>query len=139
MQEWAWPCGHFTKRPRQPRVAPHRPLTDRPAVTPSPALSVVRHFLEDIARHGRYTGFCSLGVKFQPLESPWLRRHKGLPADKTGVLITMVHPLAPAAKVRPTAAIQLYDVSWCGTQRWSINSGQYRRAHHHGPPTRTRR
>jgi S1-C subfamily serine protease len=36
-------------------------------------VDILRHFLQDIERHGGYTGFCSLGVKFQPMESPSLR------------------------------------------------------------------
>lgn len=62
-------------------------------------MDILRHFLEDIERHGGYTGFCSLGVKFQPMESPALRRHKRLPEGRSGILITKVDPLAPANEV----------------------------------------
>jgi len=59
-------------------------------------VDILLHFLADIERHGKYTGFCRLGVKFQPMESPALRRHKALSPGASGVLITRVDPLAPA-------------------------------------------
>lgn len=34
---------------------------------------MVEHFLTDYERHGRYTGFPSLGVEWQKLENPDLR------------------------------------------------------------------
>lgn len=90
-------------------------------------VDVVLHFLEDISRHGAYTGtgqhtrphwvsiasgtysgstgdapflrlcshcvdlvymlpgFCSLGVAFQSMESPSLRKHKNLPVSDASV------------------------------------------------------
>ena len=59
-------------------------------------VDILLHFLADIERHGHYTGFCRLGVKFQPMESPSLRKHKLLPPGKSGILVTKVDPLAPA-------------------------------------------
>lgn len=40
-----------------------------------------------------------MGVKFQPMESPALRKHKQLPKGSSGVLVTKVDPLAPSNKV----------------------------------------
>lgn len=62
-------------------------------------MDILRHFLQDIERHGGYTGFCSLGVKFQPMESPSLRSYKQLPDGRSGILVTKVDPLAPANDV----------------------------------------
>lgn len=62
-------------------------------------VDILLHFLADIERHGHYTGFCRLGVKFQPMESPSLRKHKLLPPGKSGILVTKVDPLAPAFNV----------------------------------------
>jgi S1-C subfamily serine protease len=47
----------------------------------------------------KHTGFCSLGVKFQPMESAFLRRFKKVPEGASGVLITKVDPLAPSNEV----------------------------------------
>ncbi len=59
-------------------------------------VDILLHFLADIERHGSYTGFCRLGVKFQPMESASLRRFKALPEGGAGILVTKVDPLAPA-------------------------------------------
>lgn len=59
-------------------------------------VDILLHFLADIERHGRYTGFCRLGVKFQPMESQSLRKYKRLPVGGSGILVTNVDPLAPA-------------------------------------------
>jgi hypothetical protein len=52
---------------------------------------VVRHFLDDVA-DGRYDGFPALGIDWQPVENQDLRELYGLPADRTGVLVTRVLP-----------------------------------------------
>eukprot|EP00741_Cyanophora_paradoxa_P006951 tig00001065_g6725.t1 len=57
---------------------------------------VLEHFLEDIARHDRYTGFCSLGFYWQTLENPDLRKSCGMKAGQTGVYVNRVLPLAAA-------------------------------------------
>ena len=48
-------------------------------------VSVVQHFLEDIRRHGRYTGFCSLGARMALLENPAQRRLLQLDRVKNGI------------------------------------------------------
>ena len=68
-------------------------------------VSVVQHFLEDIRRHGRYTGFCSLGTRMALLENPAQRRLLQLDrvkdSDKkhgadAGVMITSLNPTCHA-------------------------------------------
>ena len=38
-------------------------------------VNVINHFLDDVARHGRYSGVCGLGVRLQPMENEKLRTH----------------------------------------------------------------
>ena len=40
---------------------------------------IVEHFLQDFLRHGAYTGFPCLGIRWQNLENDALRRHMQLP------------------------------------------------------------
>ena len=35
---------------------------------------VIHHFLDDFGRNGRYTGFPSLGIEWQKMESPYLQK-----------------------------------------------------------------
>jgi hypothetical protein len=51
---------------------------------------IVRHVLEDVA-DGRYDGFPVLGIDFQELQSPDLRRKYGLPEGRSGVLVRAVY------------------------------------------------
>ena len=53
---------------------------------PSP---VVRHFLDDLA-DGHYAGFPDIPARFTELESPALRRERGLPADRSGVIVDAI-------------------------------------------------
>jgi S1-C subfamily serine protease len=46
-------------------------------VIPTP---IVKHFLRDFERNGRYTGFAALGICWQPMESPDLRKAFGCPS-----------------------------------------------------------
>ena len=59
---------------------------------------VITHFLEDVARYGRFSGVCGLGVRMQGLESESLRRHCRMQPGQTGVMIASIAPLAPANK-----------------------------------------
>jgi len=59
----------------------------------------VRHFLESVRRMGAYPGVCGLGVHFQNLENAALRRHLRLPPGTSGVRISDVGPVGPAAGV----------------------------------------
>ncbi len=59
---------------------------------PSP---VIRRFMADIA-DGRYDGYPELGVVHVGLENTALRRDLKLPADRTGVAVSMVDPYGSA-------------------------------------------
>ncbi len=50
-------------------------------------ITVIDHFLEDIA-DGRYDGYPDLGIILSNLLNPAYRTFKGLPEDKTGVLVS---------------------------------------------------
>lgn len=52
-------------------------------------VSAVRHFLRDL-EDGRYDGYPSLPLSFQPLRSDVLRRERGVPAGVSGVVISRV-------------------------------------------------
>merc|ERR1712226_1365540 len=41
-------------------------------------VTVLQHFLEDIQRHGRYTGFCTFGISYYMLENESFRRSLGM-------------------------------------------------------------
>ncbi|GFQ02331.1 protease Do-like 2 chloroplastic [Phtheirospermum japonicum] len=60
--------------------------------------TVVSHFLEDYERHGKYTGFPSLGVLLQKLENPALRACLNVPTNE-GVLVRKVEPTSDASNV----------------------------------------
>ncbi|KAJ3340420.1 hypothetical protein HDU93_007027 [Gonapodya sp. JEL0774] len=55
---------------------------------------VVHHFLQDIEKNGRYTGFCDIGLAIQPLENPTIKQYLRM-GDRTGVLVGKVAPLSP--------------------------------------------
>jgi len=63
-------------------------------IIPTP---VVRHFLSEVAHHGSYQGYCSLGIMCQNLENPQLRSALGMPASSTGVLVNTVQATSRAA------------------------------------------
>jgi S1-C subfamily serine protease len=52
---------------------------------------VVRHFLADLGEQG-YQGFPDSGLSTSPLLSPAYRRERGLPGDKSGVVVDQVAP-----------------------------------------------
>ena len=58
-------------------------------VVPTP---VIQHFLLDYRRNKAFTGFPSLGIQWQKLESADLREAYGLTSDQSGVLIRSVNP-----------------------------------------------
>lgn len=62
-------------------------------------VNVIHHFLEDVERHGRYTGVCGLGVRLQALENEALRRYYGMGETDTGVLVLSIADTAPANSV----------------------------------------
>jgi len=71
---------------------------------------VVRHFLEDVAANGRYVGFPQLGLSWQRLENPHLRKSLGMKAGEKGVLVRKVEVTSPAAAVlRPGDVLISFD------------------------------
>lgn len=54
--------------------------------------NVIRHFLEDVETHRRYTGFVSLGVTYQTLENSALKKFFGLENLKSSELPTGISP-----------------------------------------------
>jgi hypothetical protein len=60
---------------------------------------VVMHFLNDLLKNGRYTGFPSLGIDVQNMENTHLREAFGMTSKQKGVLVNRVNPTAAAAKV----------------------------------------
>ena len=61
--------------------------------------SVINHFLNDVAKHGSYSGVSSLGVRMQGMENEVLRRYHGMKPSDTGALILATAPLSPASAV----------------------------------------
>lgn len=53
-------------------------------------IPIVLHFLDAVENGMRHLGFCSLGIGYQPIENPQLRRALKLGAGMTGVLVTSV-------------------------------------------------
>ncbi|KAG6547502.1 hypothetical protein Mapa_010950 [Marchantia paleacea] len=64
-------------------------------VIPTP---VITHFITDYVRTGDYTGFPILGIEWQKMENPDLRKALGMKTNQKGVRIRRVEPTAPAAK-----------------------------------------
>jgi len=60
---------------------------------------VVMHFLNDLLKHGKYTGFPTLGVEMQTMENAHLREAFGMTSKQKGVLINRVAPTSAAAAV----------------------------------------
>ncbi|KAL6606937.1 hypothetical protein ACP70R_042590 [Stipagrostis hirtigluma subsp. patula] len=61
-------------------------------VIPTP---VIKHFIEDYEKSGEYTGFPILGIEWQKMENPDLRKAMGMKSDQKGVRIRRVEPTAP--------------------------------------------
>lgn len=60
---------------------------------------VIMHFLNDLLKNGKYTGFPTLGVEIQTMENSHLREAFGMDAKQKGVLVSRVAPTASAASV----------------------------------------
>ena len=85
---------------------------------------IFEHFLEDFRRNGRYVGFPALGVEWQKLENPAMRRALGMGSAQKGVLIRRVEQAAPAAAVLKAGDVLL---SFNGTEIGTDGSIQFRR------------
>lgn len=60
---------------------------------------IVQHFLEDVDRNGRFSGFASLGIEAQSLENDDMRELYRLTEQQTGVLVRSVAPELDVARV----------------------------------------
>ncbi|MFK7825253.1 MAG: trypsin-like peptidase domain-containing protein [Oligoflexales bacterium] len=65
---------------------------------------VIEHFVKEV-ENGDYRGFPVLGVTFQELQNPALRRMHKIPDDQSGMLVAGIAPTSPAK-----GALQIGDV-----------------------------
>lgn len=59
-------------------------------VIPAP---VVEHFLADYGKHGKFTGFPELGIRWQKMESEVMREAYGMKPNQKGILIRELNPI----------------------------------------------
>lgn len=57
------------------------------------------HFLNDLLKHGSYTGFPTIGVETQTMENPHLREAFGMAPKQKGLLINRIAPTCAVAKL----------------------------------------
>jgi len=60
---------------------------------------VITHFLNDILKHGKYTGFPTLGVETQTMENAHLREACGMAPGQKGLLVGRVSPTCAVSKL----------------------------------------
>ncbi|XP_010450719.1 PREDICTED: protease Do-like 9 [Camelina sativa] len=76
-------------------------------VIPTP---VIVHFIQDYERHDKYTGFPVLGIEWQKMENPDLRKSMGMESHQKGVRIRRIEPTAPESQVlKPSDIILSFD------------------------------
>lgn len=76
-------------------------------VIPTP---VITHFIQDYEKNGSYTGFPILGVEWQKMENPDLRKSMGMKDNQKGVRIRRIDPTGPEHKVlKPSDIILSFD------------------------------
>ncbi|XP_075100730.1 protease Do-like 9 [Nicotiana tabacum] len=76
-------------------------------VIPTP---VIMHFIQDYEKNGAYTGFPVIGVEWQKMENPDLRKSVGMAHNQKGVRIRRVEPTAPESNVlKPSDVILSFD------------------------------
>ncbi|KAJ1696131.1 hypothetical protein LUZ63_004643 [Rhynchospora breviuscula] len=76
-------------------------------VIPTP---VITHFITDYEKSGQYTGFPILGVEWQKMENPDLRKAIGMKPDQKGVRVRRVEPTAPESGcLHPSDIILSFD------------------------------
>ncbi len=56
---------------------------------------VIKHFLKDL-EDGTYDGIPGLGISWQKMENPDIRRKSGMAENQTGMLVTKIYPDSPA-------------------------------------------
>ncbi|KAK9829857.1 hypothetical protein WJX72_008281 [[Myrmecia] bisecta] len=80
---------------------------------------VIEHFIHDYERNGHYTAFPMLGIEWQKMESPFMRKALGMKPGQKGVLVRRVEPTSPASKILKKGDILLsfdgVDISNDGT------------------------
>lgn len=59
---------------------------------------VVQHFLDDINRHSRYTGFPHRGFEWQRMENQYLREALGMKSNQSGILVKSVVETSDASR-----------------------------------------
>ncbi|KAK8953314.1 Protease Do-like 9 [Platanthera guangdongensis] len=64
-------------------------------VIPTP---VIMHFINDYEKSGEYTGFPILGLEWQKMENPDLRKAMGMAPGQKGVRVRRVEPTAPESE-----------------------------------------
>ncbi|WVZ73712.1 hypothetical protein U9M48_021991 [Paspalum notatum var. saurae] len=76
-------------------------------VIPTP---VITHFIEDYKKSGEYTGFPILGIEWQKMENPDLRKAMGMKPDQKGVRVRRVEPTAfESGCLKPSDIILSFD------------------------------
>lgn len=60
---------------------------------------VITHFLNDLLKHNKYTGFPTLGIDVQTMENAHLREAFGMEPKQKGLLISRVAPTSAGASV----------------------------------------
>lgn len=70
---------------------------------------IIKHFLQDL-EDGRFDGFPSLGLIYQKMENPGMKRRYGISEAQTGVLVRHILPESPAERlIREGDVIQSID------------------------------
>ncbi|CAH8385117.1 unnamed protein product [Eruca vesicaria subsp. sativa] len=76
-------------------------------VIPTP---VIGHFIQDYEKHNKYTGFPVIGIQWQKMENPDLRKKMGMESHQKGVRIRRIEPTAPESQVlKPSDIILSFD------------------------------
>ncbi|ONK69482.1 uncharacterized protein A4U43_C05F23410 [Asparagus officinalis] len=76
-------------------------------VIPTP---VITHFIHDYEKSGEYTGFPILGIEWQKMENPDLRKAMGMAPEQKGVRIRRIEPTAPEFQfLKPSDIILSFD------------------------------
>lgn len=60
---------------------------------------VIKHLLDDIELHNRYTGFPRMAFQYQTMENSSYRDYLKLSDDQHGILVTSVEPACALSKI----------------------------------------
>ncbi|UJR19297.1 hypothetical protein I4U23_022426 [Adineta vaga] len=60
---------------------------------------VIKHLLDDIALHGRYTNFPTIRFRYQSMENSSYRKYLKLTDDQHGILVTSIEPASVFSKI----------------------------------------